>query len=209
MSKRSEFPAWVEKYRGPGKTPRKTKNGYVLVKCTSVYDEETHKPKSKQEYLGKITEEDGFIPKVPKAKPVAPKIPEGSVMVEYWLSRFLKKNFGRKTQRSLYNATSSLIDLVIIAYIFGTCDRSNLERSYLTCSHVPELDDYRSKISKNRINTGVKKLTEMVEDALPDAAVRRNIESLLLMTVIPSTGKPKPEVPDEIREMISKAGLKL
>ena len=62
MKKTVTYPDWVEKYRGEGRTIRKTKNGYALYECTSVYVKGLNYPKSVQKYLGRITENDGFIP---------------------------------------------------------------------------------------------------------------------------------------------------
>ncbi len=208
MKTKNTYPAWVEKYREPGKTIRKTKNGYVLVRCTSTYVP-GHNPKSTQEYLGRITEEDGFIPKVPKAVPVVSHEPNDSVRIEYGLSHFLKKNFGRGVQRGLYDASADLVRLAIIAYIFGSCSRENLQKSYLTYERAGELDAYRSKISSKRIAAGVNKLTQLVESALPDAALRRNIESSLLMNTISRTSKDKPKMPEELQDMITREGLKI
>ena len=60
--KKNEYPEWVEKYRAKGRTIRKTKDGYALYHVTSEY-RRGQAPRQIQEYLGKITEEDGFVPK--------------------------------------------------------------------------------------------------------------------------------------------------
>ena len=61
MKRYVTYPDWVEKFRSPGHTIKKTKQGYGLYSCTSKYVP-GGKPKSVQTYLGKITP-DGFIPK--------------------------------------------------------------------------------------------------------------------------------------------------
>ena len=61
MKRYVTYPDWVEKFRSPGHTIKKTKQGYGLYSCTSKYVP-GGKPKSIQTYLGKITP-DGFIPK--------------------------------------------------------------------------------------------------------------------------------------------------
>ncbi len=91
------YPDWVEKYRGKGKTIRKTANGYGLYKCTSVYDKSKGYPRSKQEFLGMIDEEKGFIPKVKKNGN-----PE---YIEYGLSSFIMINFKRELVRSSYGTS--------------------------------------------------------------------------------------------------------
>lgn len=211
MKTQNIYPDWAEKYREPGKTIRKVGSGYALVRCTSTYVQGAN-PKSSQEYLGRITEKDGFIPKVPRAsKTDSHKDGEDrdTERLEYGLSRFLKKNFGRGVQRGLYAAPADLVSLVIITYIFGSCSRENLLKSSLTADHAEELDDYRGKISEKRIAAGVKKLTQLIDDALPDASLRRNIESSLLMITISLTGKAKPKIPEELQTLITNDGLKI
>ena len=63
MKRSVVYPDWAEKYRGPGRTIRKVRNGYGLYECTSTYQPGQKYPKSVQTYLGMITEKDGFIPK--------------------------------------------------------------------------------------------------------------------------------------------------
>ena len=79
MKRYVTYPDWVEKFRSPGHTIKKTKQGYGLYSCTSKYVP-GGKPKSVQTYLGKITP-DGFIP-----KSVVSKHP---VYIEYGLSHFI------------------------------------------------------------------------------------------------------------------------
>ena len=82
-------------------------------------------------------------------------------------------------------------------------------KSSLTADRAADLDDYRGKISEKRIATGVKKLTQLIDDALPDTALRRNIESSLLMITISRTGKTKPKIPEELQTLIADEGLKV
>ena len=211
MKTQNIYPDWAEKYREPGKTIRKSGSGYALIRCTSTYVPGEN-PKSSQEYLGRITEKDGFIPKVPRVSKNNPhKDSDGkdAERLEYGLSRFLKKTFGRGVQRGLYAASADLVSLVIITYIFGSCSRENLMKSSLTADRADDLDDYRGKISEKRIATGVKKLTQLIDDALPDTALRRNIESSLLMITISRTGKTKPKIPEELQTLIADEGLKV
>ena len=94
MKRYVTYPDWVEKFRSPGHTIKKTKQGYGLYSCTSKYVP-GGKPKSVQTYLGKITP-DGFIP-----KSVVSKHP---VYVEFGLSHFIISSFKR--------------DLMLIAKLF-------------------------------------------------------------------------------------------
>ncbi len=61
--KKNTYPDWVEKYRTSGRTIRKISSGYSLYKYTSAYVKGQKYTKSVQEYLGRITEKDGFNPK--------------------------------------------------------------------------------------------------------------------------------------------------
>ena len=91
MKTQNIYPDWAEKYREPGKTIRKSGSGYALIRCTSTYVPGEN-PKSSQEYLGRITEKDGFIPKVPRVSKNNPhKDSDGkdAERLEYGLSRFL------------------------------------------------------------------------------------------------------------------------
>ena len=91
MNKKLSYPAWVEKYRGKGRTIRKVGDGYGLYECTSQYVKGQRYPKSVQKYLGMISEEEGFIPK--HVTPLNPKY------IEYGLSHFILVNFKRDLMR--------------------------------------------------------------------------------------------------------------
>lgn len=131
MSRRTvEYPDWVEKFRGKGRTIRKIKDGYGLSQCTSEYVK-GGPPKSKQVYLGIITEKDGFIPK--KTGGSAP------AYIEYGFSKFLMQNFKRDITRRSYQCSEQLLESGIIFYIFGSIDDVYLQLSYLTYSHVDQI----------------------------------------------------------------------
>ena len=99
MKRYVTYPDWVEKFRSPGHTIKKTKQGYGLYSCTSKYVP-GGKPKSIQTYLGKITP-DGFIP-----KSVVSKHP---VYVEFGLSHFIISSFKRDLIRSSFRATDDTV----------------------------------------------------------------------------------------------------
>lgn len=195
-----QYPDWVEKYRGPGKTIKKTKQGYGLYRCTSVYVKGSN-PKSVQEYLGRITE-DGFIPK-------HSAVLKNSRMLEYGFSHFLVVNFKRKLMRKMYGARSETAELVIIRYIFGVVSEWTLSSSYLTHGREKELLTFQQNNSEKRMNAGVTLLRKLFEEAVPDPAIRQEITTGLLLCSIPSDSQALPTVPSEISTAIENAGLKL
>ena len=112
MKTKNQYPDWVEKYRSKGHTIRKVRDGYGLYKCTSVYIPGASYPKSKQVYLGMITEDEGFIPKKTTL--------DHPTYIEYGLSNFIWLNFKRDIKRSAYDGDEILARLGIIMYIFGS-----------------------------------------------------------------------------------------
>ena len=70
--KKSPHPDWVIKHRKPGTEIRLIRGHYYIYEVSSYYDKEKKKGRKKTgKYLGKITQEEGFIPsqsiKVPKS----------------------------------------------------------------------------------------------------------------------------------------------
>lgn len=200
MKRQIQYPDWVEKYRGPGKTIKKTKQGYGLYRCTSVYVKGSN-PKSIQEYLGRITE-DGFIPKYSA-------VLQNTRMLEYGFSHFLVVNFKRKLMRRMYGAISETIELVIIRYIFGVVSEWTLSSSYLTHGREKELLAFQQNSTEQRIHNGTVLLRKIFEEAVPDPAVRQEITAGLLLCSIFSDSQAPPAVPSEISTIIENAGLRL
>ena len=137
MKRYVTYPDWVEKFRSPGHTIKKTKQGYGLYSCTSKYVP-GGKPKSVQTYLGKITP-DGFIP-----KSVVSKHP---VYVEYGLSHFIISSFKRDLIRSSFRATDDTVYLGVVQYIFGSCEDLFLSSCFLAYKNKESLCKYRDSIS--------------------------------------------------------------
>lgn len=104
MKRTVVYPDWVEKYRTKGRTIRKTKNGFALYECTSIYVKGLKYPKSVQKYLGRITENEGFIPK---------QIPMSNSFLEYGLSHFIIVNFKRELLRTPMIIPSTMLSLVL------------------------------------------------------------------------------------------------
>ena len=131
MATKIQYPEWVEKYRTKGCTIRKVRDGYGLYKCTSVSSPDLPYPKSKQEYLGMVTEKDGFIPKRSTAA--------HPIFIEYGLSRLIWINFKRTLLRSSFNGSENLIRLGIVYFIFGSVNENLLRYTFIADGHETEI----------------------------------------------------------------------
>lgn len=198
----NKYPDWVEKYRGKGKTIRKTAYGYGLYKCTSVYDKEKGYPRSIQEFLGVIDEEKGFIPKVKKNSS-----PE---YIEYGLSTFIILNFKREIKRCAYGSGKDerLIKLGVINFIFDTYSKQLVNHSYLTYKDDDVLN-YVDSVNPRRVNTISKKIDELFKSKINDEKDRLNLINILKLSVIDPETLIKPIINEDIKEIVYKAGLKL
>ena len=203
MAKRTvEYPDWAEKYRGKGRTIRKIKDGYGLYQCTSEYVKGGY-PKSKQVYLGIITEKDGFIPK--KTGGSAP------AYIEYGFSGFLLQNFKRDIVRRFYNCSDFLLELGIIRYIFGGTEEVFLRSSYMTYGHAEQLIEYAAVSDEKRVIRVCTVIEELLEKRIPDAADLRILRQLLMLCVVeagPGSVR-KPALPEKITELLAKYDLKM
>lgn len=197
------YPDWVEKYRGKGKTIRKTAYGYGLYKCTSVYDKKKGYPRSCQEFLGMIDEKKGFIPKVKKnANPE---------YIEYGLSSFIMANFKRDLVRSSYGTSNSnlrLIKIGIINFIFGFYSKQLLKYSYLTYEDIETLD-YVDVVNPIRVKKISNKIDELFKSKISSDIDRLNLINILKLSVIDKITLIKPVISDEVKDIVSKEGLKL
>lgn len=196
------YPDWAEKFRAKGKTIRKVKDGYALYECTSVYVKGGY-PKSKQKYLGMITEKDGFIPKKTEK--------EGAVYLEYGLSCMLYSNFKREIMRHVFQCTDELVRIGIIAYIFGTPDEIFIRCSYLTYADANRYAEIAAKLPEHRIETLKKLIGENLEKRIPDDIERRLVLRLLILCVVEAGPRSvrRPKVPDDVRNILDSAQLKM
>ena len=195
------YPDWAEKFRAKGKTIRKVKDGYALYECTSVYVKGSY-PKSKQKYLGMITEKDGFIPK---------KTEEGAVYIEYGLSRMLYLNFKREIMRHVFQCTDELVRLGIIAYVFGKPDESFFRYSYLTYADADRYAEISQKIPEHRIETIKKLIEENLKKKMSNDRERDRVKKLLVLCVIEAGPRSvrRPEIPETVKESLNNATLKI
>lgn len=207
MKRSIDYPEWAEKYRGKGRTIRKVRDGYGLYECTSTYSPGQKYPKSRQTYLGMITEKDGFIPKKSEDQQTS----HSSYYLEYGLSHFIMANFKRDLMRSSYNATEDLIIFGIIYFLFGDFDEVFIRFTYLTHGKKEELSDRVAKgIAVNRLKTVSNKIEKLLELKIPNDRDRNVLTRLLLLTVIGDKALPASVVyVPEISEITERYGLKL
>ncbi len=199
MKRYITYPDWVEKFRSPGHTIKKTKQGYGLYSCTSKYVP-GGKPKSIQTYLGKITP-DGFIP-----KSVVSKHP---VYVEYGLSHFIISNFKRDLIRCSFQANEDIVYLGIVHFIFGSCEDILISSCFLTYKNFDSLCRYRDSISPVRIKTISNKISSLMKSYFTDEEISLTVHILKLAVVdISSDYIYYPTIPDQIMDIIERNGLK-
>ena len=201
MAKRIQYPDWVEKYRTEGVTVRKVRDGYGLYKCTSKREEGKPYPKLQQEYLGMITEKNGFIPK--KSTSAHP------VYIEYGFSHFLWENFKRDIIRGLYRPSENLAILGVIRYIFGSTEPFLIRATYLSDGIEDALIEYAGKIAKSRISSARNRVDTVYKSAVPDEQDRTILEAQLRLCVMDSKNRSAqlPALPAEAAEIIERYGF--
>ena len=197
------YPDWAEKYRGKGRTLRKVRDGYGLYECTSVYVKGEKYPRSRQTYLGMITETDGFIPKK-----------SGSLSgqyLEFGLSHFIMANFRRDLERCTFGGSEDIVLLGIVFFIFSSIDDVFLQATYLAKDKMSALKDRIGKgISEKRLRTVSNKIEALLIQKIPDDHDRSVLVRLLYLTVIDRSSVPESVVyPDAVKTVAERYGLKL
>ena len=202
MKTKNQYPDWGEKYRSKGHTIRKVRDGYGLYKCTSVYIPGASYPKSKQVYLGMITEDEGFIPKKTTL--------DHPTYIEYGLSNFIWLNFKRDIKRSAYDGDEILARLGIIMYIFGSVKPVMIKASYISDGIEDVMIERSLSSSIKRIKTVANKIDKIMAEKISDIEDRYILESLLRLCVMESNNRSaqSPAIPDEAKEIIERNGLK-
>lgn len=204
MKRFVEYPEWAEKYRAKGRTIRKVRDGYGLYECTSVYVKGQKYPKSRQKYLGMITEKDGFIPK-------GHSVSSKRQYLEYGLSHFIMANFKRDLIRCLYMGTEEMAILGVIYFIFESVDEVFIKATYL--SHGIEdklITRVNTGVPLNRMKTVSKKINALLEENIPDEHDRLILTKLLMISVIDKDSEPESYSPfPEAEEITERYGLKL
>ena len=198
---KNTYPEWAEKFREKGKTIRKVKDGYALYKCTSEYVKGQKYPKAKQEYLGMITEKEGFIPKRSDAP--------NPVYLEYGLSKVIRANFRREVMRHTCNFNDDIFWLGIIEFIFGSAERVCLERSSLTYGIADRLEELKGKIRPEKITRISELIASKLEEKIPDSDQRCIVRNLLMLCVIEARpGSLKPQIPEVVKDILKESGLR-
>lgn len=202
MKRTVVYPDWVEKYRTKGRTIRKTKNGFALYECTSIYVKGLKYPKSVQKYLGRITENDGFIPK---------QIPMSNSFLEYGLSHFIIVNFKRELLRATYDNSFDYVVFGIIYFIFGDINEIFIRSSFLTYQDLNHyLDFLHRNPSNRRIVTVSNKINRLLTHSIPNELDRNTLLKLLFLSVINQNDQPESFNPSaDILTIIERYGLKL
>lgn len=199
-NKVNKYPNWVEKYRGKGKTIRKTAYGYGLYKCTSVYDPSKKYPVSKQEFLGMIYEDKGFVAKTSKVN--------AYVYLGYGLSYVIMNNFKRNLFRASYDSNENIINLGILKYIYGTYNKIIIKSDYLTYDN-DKLIDYLANANAKRIDTIVKSINVSFNSKVNDEDDLNTLLSLLRLSVIDKDNMVKPLIHSDLKVLARKYGIKL
>ena len=202
MRIKNQYPDWVEKYRTKGCTIRKVRNGYGLYKCTSVSVPDLPYPKLKQEYLGMVTEKDGFIPKKVTS--------DHPVFLEYALSNLIWRNFKRALIRSSFNGNEDLVRLGIVKYTFGDANEALIRLTFISDGHEKIMLRLLQSSSPQRINTISKKINELLDEKIRDHDERKVLENLLRSCVLDSKNKllQVPEIPSLAKEIMDRNDLK-
>ena len=199
---KNTYPDWAEKFRGKGKTIRKVRGGYGLYECTSEYVKGSKYPKSKQTYLGMITEKDGFIPKKTET--------DEPIYLEYGLSHLARLNFKSKAMHHVYHLNDDLFKLGVIHFVFGVCDDLHIRASYLTYADADSLIELCSKLKAEKIGRVGAVISDAFNEKVPEAEDRQKIRDILKLAVVESGPRSvrKPGIPPEIRELLDRLGLK-
>lgn len=206
MKRTVTYPDWVEKYRTKGRTIRKVRNGYGLYECTSKYVKGKKYPVSVQKYLGMITKDKGFIPKV-----TSESHPKKRTYIEYGLSHFLMTNFKRKLVRSLNGGSEEMVILGIVFYMFGGISEVFIRSTYLTHGIEDKLiGRVNGGVAIHRLNNVKNKIDKLLIEAVPDDEDRNSLVKLLFLSVIDRESVPENyELSDEIKAIIERYGLKI
>lgn len=197
----NKYPKWVEKYRGKGKTIRKTAYGYGLYKCTSVYDPSRKYPVSKQEFLGMIYEDKGFVPKTGKVN-------NAYSYMGYGLSYVIENNFKRDIRRASYDKNENIINLAILKYVYGTYNEVIISSDYLTYQNK-ELINYLNNANSKRIDNIVKTINASFTNKINDDNDLNTLLSLLRLSVIDINNMTKPQISKTLDVLSRKYGIKL
>ena len=111
--------------------------------------------------------------------------------------------------RHTCNFTDEIFWLGIIGYIFGSTERVCLERSSLTYGVADRLEAIRDKIRPEKITKVSELIAEKLETKIPDMDERSLVRNLLMLCVVEAKpGAIKPQIPEKVRDILKKSGLR-
>ena len=200
-----EYPSWVEEWRGPGRTIRKIGSGYALYHCTTVKLPDGQS-KTQQTYLGKITKEEGFIPKSGTF--------DSEPYLEYGLSHLIWENLKTDILHhfpSGSGTSSQVLKLGIIQFIFGSVDEVFLRSSYLTYGQIDKLLPLAHKLSDTRLQRVAKATEQELRKRIP-MEEEYNLVTKLLMLCVVRPGhvvKEKPVLDKCVKDILNRQGIKM
>lgn len=202
MKTKNKYPDWVEKYRSKGCTIRRIRNGYGLYKCTSTREAGLPYPKSKQEYLGMITEKDGFLPKKTTS--------DHPIYIEYALSSLIWQNFKRELILSSFNGQEDFVRVAIVKYIWGDINEELIRLSFISDGHEEMMINILRSSSKERINRVSRRIEELLSIKIKNDVDRELLKNLLRNCVLDSKNRlsQTPNIPQLAQEIIRNNNLK-
>ncbi len=197
----NKYPEWVERYREKGRTIRKVRDGFGLFRVSSEVQKDGTK-KVVQEYLGMITQDQGFVPK---------KGTKDSRFLEYGLSHLICINFGNDLKRSTFMGNMDLVKLGIIRYIFGDVDDESIRSSLLTYRDCERLSELARKISPNQVETMDSRIEDLLKKRIKQRSDLHAIVHTLLMchAEILVDGIKKTSIPERTLSLLKKYDLKI
>ena len=198
-----EYPPWVEEWRTPGRTIRKIGSGYALYHCATIKLPDGHS-KIEQTYLGRITKEEGFIPKSGTF--------DSEPYLEYGLSHLIWENLRADILYHFPSGTNSqVLRLGIIQFIFGSVDDVFLRSSYLTYGQIDKLLPLAHKLSETRLQRLAKATEQELRKRIPLEGEYNLVIKLLMLCVVRSghVMKEKPVLDGCVKEILERQGLKM
>ena len=128
--KKYNLPEWVEKYKEKGKTIKVKNNNYYLYESKCIYDKtKKNKHYTKDVYLGKITEDNGFIP-AKKNNNMRPETLYSKIFGNYALFNYLGKDILERLEIYFGSQFSKLIFTISVLRAVENTPYCELEDAY-------------------------------------------------------------------------------
>lgn len=160
--KKYDLPNWVEQYKEKGKTIKVKGNSYYLYASKCIYDKsKKNKHYTKDIYLGKITEDKGFIP-AKKTNNINPKNLYSKVYGSYLVFENLGQNILDRLSKHFGDEYAKYIFTIASLRAFENTPYSELEdvfeESYFSIKYKnlsmskSSLSDFLKNLSKYKSN---------------------------------------------------------